>query len=389
MIDTDNDGVSDPPQGIIDPAGVNGLPVAGNFNPAIPGDQVGLFDGTRWHLDTTGNYRVNQTVTIPGMTGYPIAGDFNGDGLVDLGTWADDTFQISLAGTPGGVGSLNWSTTLISFRFGFIGVRERPVAADMDQDGFTDLGLWVPDRSGVTPNGGGEWYFLVSGGDSVLDRIVLDAAGVPFIPFTPVPFGDDLYREFGDEFALPIVGNFDPPPGVGEGNVVGQPDNPYDVDANGRVEPLDALLVLNHITRYGNGSPAPGGDQSPFPDVNRDGIVNPLDSLLVLNYLSQSALNGGGASAEGENARWLPAPSSLPNGTPTAGFRPTLTQPSEEDLTWQSYPAWTDLLDRLAEASLAGQQAIASAGGSAETEDERESLVDSALASFISADGLW
>lgn len=390
LIDTDNDGVSDPPQGIIDPAGVNGLPVAGNFNPAIPGDQVGLFDGTRWHLDTTGNYRVNQTVTIPGMTGYPITGDFNDDGLVDLGTWADDTFQISLAGTPGGAGSLNWSTTLISFRFGFIGVRERPVAADMDQDGYTDLGLWVPDRSGVSPNGGGEWYFLVSGGDSVLDRIILDGAGAPFIPFTPVPFGDDLYREFGDEFALPIVGNFDPPPGVGESNVVGQPDNPYDVDANGRIEPLDALLVLNYITLHGNGSPAPSGDASPFPDVNRDGIVNPLDSLLVLNYLSQSALAAGGAAAEGENARGLPAPSSLPSGNPSTGIRPTLTEPSaDDDANWQSYPAWTDLLDTLAEASVAGQQAIASAGGSAEPEDERESLIDSALASFVSADGLW
>lgn len=391
LIDTDNDGVSDPPQGIIDPAAVNGLPVAGNFNPAIPGDQVGLFDGTHWYFDTTGNYRVNQTVTIPGMTGYPVVGDFNGDGLDDLGTWADDTFQISLAGTPGGVGALNWSTTLISFRFGFIGVRERPVAADMDQDGFSDLGLWVPDRSGVSPNGGGEWYFLVSGGDSVLDRIVLDAAGAPFIPFTPVPFGDDLYREFGDEFALPIVGNFDPPPGVGESNLVGQPDNPFDVDANGRIEPLDALIVLNHITRHGNGAPAPSGDASPFPDVNRDGVVNPLDSLLVLNYLSQSSLQGG-AAAEGENARAMPTPSSFLSGNAPTGLGTAPTQSSADDeTTWQSNPAWADLVDTLAEASLAGRLAIAAAGDSAQREDEQEyeSLVDNALTSLLSARGLW
>ena len=27
----------------------------------------------------------------------------------------------------------------------------------------------------------------------------------------PVPFGPDIYAQFGDEFALPVVGNFDPP----------------------------------------------------------------------------------------------------------------------------------------------------------------------------------
>ncbi len=31
------------------------------------------------------------------------------------------------------------------------------------------------------------------------------------IPFTPEPFGHDLFARFGDEFALPVVGNFDPP----------------------------------------------------------------------------------------------------------------------------------------------------------------------------------
>ena len=30
-------------------------------------------------------------------------------------------------------------------------------------------------------------------------------------PFEIVPFGNDIAAEFGDELALPIVGNFDPP----------------------------------------------------------------------------------------------------------------------------------------------------------------------------------
>ena len=29
--------------------------------------------------------------------------------------------------------------------------------------------------------------------------------------FSPIPFGNDIYAEFGDELALPLIGNFDPP----------------------------------------------------------------------------------------------------------------------------------------------------------------------------------
>ena len=44
--------------------------------------------------------------------------------------------------------------------------------------------------------------------------------GVPAIDFTPVPFGPDLYMQFGDEYAMPLLGNFDPPvaAATGEGN---------------------------------------------------------------------------------------------------------------------------------------------------------------------------
>ena len=45
-----------------------------------------------------------------------------------------------------------------TIQFGFIGVRERPVAADMDQDGIDDIGLWVPDRAGQNPQEAAEWY---------------------------------------------------------------------------------------------------------------------------------------------------------------------------------------------------------------------------------------
>jgi hypothetical protein len=87
----------------------------------------------------------------------------------------------------------------------------------MDQDGITDIGLWVPDRSGITPQEAGEWFFLISGGTPLVDKdaegdILLapdtrlephPVTGTLVIPFTPVPFGDDFHAQFGNEFAIP------------------------------------------------------------------------------------------------------------------------------------------------------------------------------------------
>jgi hypothetical protein len=272
------------------------------------------------------------------MVGEPIVGDFNGDGLDDLGAFADDTFRISLAGTPGGVGPLSWSTTLVTFRFGYIGVRERPVAADMNKDGIDDIGLWVPDRSGVTPEEGSEWYFLVSGGDNftpgagpggfasevgdgvpdtVLDRIVLGddpvfgapAAG-PVVEFRPVPFGNDIYALFGDEFALPVVGNFDPPVTSGAtggtGPITGtNPANAFDVDADGDVDRDDALLIIAELRR--NGSHAFRSPQLSnsgrllYLDVTGDGTVDANDALRVIGVLrgrDNIATGGEGEAAD-------------------------------------------------------------------------------------------
>ena len=210
LIDTDNDGVAD--IDVADPADVNGLPVSGRFDSNdANGDEVAVFTGSTWHFDTDHDYRVDSQLRTR-MRGYPIVGDFDGDGFDDLATWADDRFQIDLAnGSRNGWDGIEDAT----FRFGFIGVRERPVAADMDQDGIDDLGLWAPDREGITGRNESEWYWLVSGGQSVLNRIEDSfdpVLGQPQeVDFTPIPFGNDIFAQFGDEFALPVVGNFDPP----------------------------------------------------------------------------------------------------------------------------------------------------------------------------------
>jgi Ca2+-binding RTX toxin-like protein len=94
----------------------------------------------------------------------------------------------------------------------------------MDQDGFTDVGLWVPGRSGTVPESSAEWFFLMSNDlPNLPDQQPFPPSSLPAFfdfaappdllnhPFSPTPLGADLYSQFGDEFATPIVANFDPP----------------------------------------------------------------------------------------------------------------------------------------------------------------------------------
>lgn len=74
---------------------------------------------------------------------------------------------------------------------------------------------------------------------------------------------------------------------------------PFDVNLDGFVTPLDALLIINHLNAGGRQTftPLPGGTSAgPFYDVSGDNHIAPLDALLVINYL-----NAGG-TGEGESA---------------------------------------------------------------------------------------
>ena len=166
LVDTDNDGVTNIDR--TDPHQVNGLPFAGRFDDNdANGDEVGVFNGRTWYFDTDHDFRTDMSLPSA-LIGYPFVGDFDGDGFDDLGTYADDTFMLDLAN---GV-RRGWDGKIDQrINFHFIGVRERPVSADMDQDGFDDIGLWVPDREGVTDRDRSEWYFLISDGRSLLRRI--------------------------------------------------------------------------------------------------------------------------------------------------------------------------------------------------------------------------
>jgi hypothetical protein len=258
------------------------LPIVGNFDGnAANGDEIGLYNAGKWGLDTNRNFQIDAGEVFTGITGIPFVGDFDGDGQDDLATFNNNEFFFDFKAN--GFGFID---ARIQY-WGFPGVLDRPIAADIDQDGIDDVGLWVPRNSASLPQGVAEWYFLMSDvamapvtdkPELVTDNatttsffatnlIGADAATIQgklirflsganagqvrtvtnFVPatgqvtfsgavasaplngdivsiggvansletlnhsFSPFPLGNDLSAEFGDELALPLIGNFDPP----------------------------------------------------------------------------------------------------------------------------------------------------------------------------------
>lgn len=125
------------------------------------------------------------------------------------------------------------------------------------------------------------------------------------------------------------------------------PNDPFDVDGNGRETTLDVLHILNFINVHGPGSIRPDIAEM-YYDVNGDGLVTPLDALLLLNELnrqaSDSTVSNGEGSPEGERvvptdpAKRLGEEENLtdPNLTPlgpTAVLTPTIPQDSKSTVT--------------------------------------------------------
>lgn len=78
--------------------------------------------------------------------------------------------------------------------------------------------------------------------------------------------------------------------------------SPVDVIANGSVDPLDVLVLINFINAYGTRYLDDDVDEprSPhFLDVDNDGSISPLDVVLVINWINRRNGNGEG---EGETS---------------------------------------------------------------------------------------
>lgn len=319
IIDTNSDGVVNTGEGDIiteQPlqAGFDvksAIPVAGDFdqNPAN-GDEIGLYNQGVWVFDTDRDFVIetggDDTVVTGTLFGQPVVGDFDGDGLDDLASFNNNQWYFDLAND--GLGATNTGPFGAdaaggdrdqALVWGFPGVLDKPVAADMDQDGIDDIGLWVPRTSAQPPRPESEWYFLLSSDPQREERVPGTIVTINHA-FEPVPFGDDLYAEFGDERAMPIVGNFDPP-------VTDQSSTPLpspsvvtpdpDTNGDGSVDGFDFLAW-----QRGKGMAAPDDEPGRSDgDANRDGSVDGEDlASWQANYGQQQSAPVAAAASQSE-----------------------------------------------------------------------------------------
>jgi len=137
-----------------------------------------------------------------------------------------------------------------------------------------------------------------------------------YVPVQPVPL--DQIR-FGFD-SVRIV--------AGSGGANGEYHNsarPLDVNNDGHVSAIDALLVINQLNGVGRGSGEGENNFNYYPDTSGDGRVSALDALLVINYLNNRSLASGEGEGEGESAPEVTSQGASSN-------RSTLSQRKSESL---------------------------------------------------------
>ena len=207
-LDVNGNGTLDGADAVFVFGNVNAQPIAGDWN-GDGVDEVGLYLNRKWRLDLDGDFTLDPGETIAtNMVGAPVAGDWDGDGDDDVGVYR--TYD------PGTTPLNRW---LLDLDDNFVrnagdlvitetsppGGRKRPVAGDWNARGTSKIGLFK-----INPETREAEWFLDVDRDG---RFEPPPTGTPGIPLVD----QDIFYRFGDRRSEPVVGNLDPPPpGLGE-----------------------------------------------------------------------------------------------------------------------------------------------------------------------------
>jgi hypothetical protein len=171
---------------------------------------------------------------------------------------------------------------------------------------FGDIaGAWVATLTASDPDAGSSHTFAVDDNRFVIvaEQLFLradqslDPALVPAVTLAITAFdGGGLSKE--STFLLPVETLQEPWEFAHQWK-----PNPYDVNVDGVVSPLDAVLLINELNALGTRTlpQAPGGTRAPlFFDVSGDNFLGPTDPQLVINYINAGGASGGEEEANAE-----------------------------------------------------------------------------------------
>jgi hypothetical protein len=184
-LDLDGDGVfNDANDLVYGPMGSSTVwPVAGDFN-GDGVDTIGYFSGGVWNLDFDGDGVTETVYNFGNANDLPVVGDWNGDGTDEIGTrrpWPSNTqkrFYLDVNGN----GAWDLGIDLVSDPFGW--PKDLPIAGDWDNDGTDEIGIYRPSTSGQA------LFALDQNGNLVWD------AGIDVVVTAPV--NADGYAVVGD-----------------------------------------------------------------------------------------------------------------------------------------------------------------------------------------------
>jgi hypothetical protein len=215
---------------------ITGHPFVGDFD-GDGLDDLATFNNNQFFFDFRSNgfggNDANFVWGFPGVTDRPIAADIDQDGIDDVGLWVPR----NSASIPREVSE--WYILISDAALA--PVTDRP---DLVTDNATTTSLFSRNLIGANPSTiNGKLIRFLSGANagqvrtvtsfnSATGQVTFNGSPLTSAPlngdvfsiggttdtlelinhaFSPTPFGFDVYAEFGDELALPLVGNFDPP----------------------------------------------------------------------------------------------------------------------------------------------------------------------------------
>jgi hypothetical protein len=251
------------------------IPIAGDWD-GDGYDSVGLYDpnSDTWYLNNNIDGSIDDLVVVnlpPVPANWkPIVGDWDGDGDDTPGLYDPINSNWYLNNNIDGS-----TDSLAIFHTPTVPSNWRPLAGDWDGDGDDSVGLYDPNNS--------RWY-LNNNIDGTINDLI--SFRTPPVPLNWQPIIGDWNGDSTPSLGL-ASGEF-----AGASRFGGAPLNSnlwLDVNGDGGVTPLDALLAVNGLNSRGAQSEDASVKDIYFADTNGDMQLTPLDVLLIINHLNAKA----------------------------------------------------------------------------------------------------